>query len=70
MASLCLGLLASCWQEEAETEFATKTPDLEAFARAAKARRTFQRSAAADGSLSCCWEREAPLEADRMCLGV
>lgn len=30
MASLCLDLFTSCWQEEAETEFTTKTLDLEA----------------------------------------
>lgn len=73
MASLCLDLFTSCWQEEAETEFTTKTLDLEAFYGLQK-HRMFQRLtaalAAADGSASSRWEQEAHLEGDRKCLGV
>lgn len=70
MASLCLDLFTGLRQEEAETEFTTKTLDLEALYRL-KMHRMFQCSAAVlAATASCCWEQEAHLEGDRKCLGV
>lgn len=68
MASLCLDLLTSCWQEEAETEFTSKTLDLEAlFGLKCTFRRSAAALAAADG---CRWQPEAHLEVDGKRLGV
>lgn len=70
MASLCLDLFTGRWQEEAETEFTTKTLDLEAL-YGLQMHRRFQRSAAAlAATASSRWEQEAHLEGDRKCLGV
>lgn len=73
MASLCVDVFTSGWQEEAETEFTTKTLDLEALygpqthhvfqrsrrlARQPMARPAAAAAAAAAGNKTPAWSRQ------------